>query len=158
MVDHPRLIEGGPDEWLLEMSLADDADHNFAEPTREAFHLTTRAKGLLVDDLEYAHTEEIADETTRALVLTGGAYRPEEKVDSVDVVQRLRQPTGGKHPTDAELERVADYLRNAEIDERAEWITEEFIEESRLESVVSPDELQTKRNRMNSLRGIAKDL
>ncbi|CAI49421.1 uncharacterized protein NP_2660A [Natronomonas pharaonis DSM 2160] len=158
MVDHPRLIEDAPDEWLLGVSLADNAAHNFADPSREEFHLTTRATALLVDDLEYAHTEEVADETARALLLTEGAYRPDEKANPADTIQRLEQPSGGKHPTDAELERVADYLRNAEIDERAEWITEEFIEESRLESVVSPDELQTKRNRMNSLRGIAKDL
>lgn len=158
MIDHPRLAYAESGEPALAATLDPSTEHNFGEPTRETFTLSTRAAGLLVDDLEYDEREEVASVTTRALLLTGGAYVPEEKTDPVDLVKRLRSPNGGKHPTDQEIERVATYLKNAEIEQCACWLAEELVEDSRLSTVMDPDEVPTKRERMNDLRGIAKDL
>lgn len=158
MIDHPRLTHTESDEPALSATLDPSSEHNFAEPARQTFTLSTRAAGLLVDDLEYDEREEVASVTTRALLLTGGAYVPDEKTDSVDLVKRLRSPDGGKHPTDREIERVAAYFKNAEIEQRARWLAEELVADSRLSTVMDPDEVRTKRERMNDLRGIAKDL
>lgn len=158
MIDHPRLTYTEADEPAIAVTLAPTADYNFATASRETFLLSTRASGLVIDDLGYDEREEIAAETTRTLLLTGGAYVPDEKTDPVDLVQRLRSPEGGKHPTNDELERVAEYLKNAELEERVRWLAEELIEESRLSSVMEPTEIRTQRERMNDLRGIAKDL
>jgi hypothetical protein len=157
MLDHPRLTYAD-DEPAIAVTLAPATDHDFAEPSRETFLLSTRAVGLIVDDLEYDEREEIAPETTRTLLLTGGAYVPEEKHDPVDLTKRLRTPDGGKHPTEAEIERVASYLKNSEIEQRARWLAEELVTESRLSRAMGPDDVRTKRERTNDLRGIAKDL
>jgi hypothetical protein len=158
MIDHPRLARTDADEPALAVTLEPSDGYNFSEPYRETYTLSTRAVGLVIDDLEYSEREEIAPETAKTLVLTGGAYLPDEKLDVVDVVQRLRCPDGGKHPTDEEITRVAAYLKDAEIERSARWIAEEIVENSRLADVMSVDEIRTQRERMNGLRGIAKDL
>lgn len=158
MIDHPRLASTDEDEPAITVTLDPDGGPNFNTPERETFTLSTLAAGLVVDDLEYSGDEEVASVTTRALLLTGGAYLPDEKVDPVAVVQRLHSPDGGKHPTDGEIERVADYLRSAEIEQRVRWLMDELVEGSRLAEVMSTDEIRTQRGRMNGLRGIAKDL
>ncbi|MEF8778157.1 MAG: hypothetical protein V5A36_04515 [Natronomonas sp.] len=158
MIDHPRLAYTDEGEAAMAASLDPAADHNFATPSRETFTLSTRAIGLVVDDLEYSEREEISPMTARTLLLTGGAYVPDQKADPVDLVQRLRYPDGGKHPTEGEVERVAAYLENAEIEQRARWLAEELIEETQLASVMAPEDIRTQREQMNDLRGIAKDL
>ena len=158
MIDHPRLAYTDDGVAAMAASLDPTTDHNFATPSRETFTLSTQAIGLVVDDLEYSEREEISSMTARTLLLTGGAYVPEEKTDPVDLVQRLRCPDGGKHPTERETERVAAYLETAEIEQRAHWLAEELIEETQLGSVMTPEEIGTQRERMNDLRGIAKDL
>lgn len=158
MIDHPRLTDTGADEPAIETTLEPSGGPNFAQPSRETFVLSTRAAGLIVDDLEYTEREEIASVTLRTLLLTGGAYRPDEKIDPVDTVQRLVAPDGGKHPTDDEIERVAAYLKDSEIEQRVRWLAEELVTETRLSGVMTPDEIRTQRERMNGLRGIAKDL
>lgn len=158
MTDHPRLASTDEDEPAIAVTLDPDGGPNSNTPKRETFTLSTRAAGLVVDELEYSGDEEVASVTTRVLLLTGGAYLPDEKVDPVDVVQRLRSPDGGKHPTDREVERVAKYLRSAEVEQRVRWLAEELVEGSRLAEVMSAEEIRTQRGRMNGLRGIAKDL
>jgi hypothetical protein len=158
MIDHPRLGRTDADEPALAVTLEPSDGYNFSDPYRETYTLSTRAVGLVVDELDYSEREEIAPETAKTLLLTGGAYLPDEKLDVVDVVQRLRCPGGGKHPTDEELTRVAAYLKNAEIEQSARWIAEELVENSRLADVMSTEEIRTQRERMNGLRGIAKDL
>ncbi|MFQ3284148.1 hypothetical protein [Natronomonas sp.] len=158
MTDHPRLASTDEDEPAIAVTLDPDGGANSNTPKRETFTLSTRAAGLVVDELEYSGDEEVASVTTRVLLLTGGAYLPDEKVDPVDVVQRLRSPDGGKHPTDREVERVAKYLRSAEVEQRVRWLAEELVEGSRLAEVMSAEEIRTQRGRMNGLRGIAKDL
>ena len=158
MIRHPRLTHTDADEWAIALSLEPTTEYNFDKPRRETLTLSTRAIGMIVDDLEYKAREEIAPVTARALVLTESAYLPGEKTDPVDLTQRIRLPDGGKHPTDGEIERVAKYIRDAEIEQDARWIVEELIEESRLSDVMEPDEIRTQRERVNGLRGIAKDL
>ena len=158
MIDHPRLASTDKGEPAIAVTLDPEGGPNFVGPERETFTLSTRAAGLVVDDLGYAGDEEVASVTTKALLLAGGAYRPDGQFDPVDVVQRLRSPDGGKHPTDAEIERVAAYLRGAEIERRVRWLAVELVEGSRLAGVMSPEEVGTQRGRMNGLRGIAKDL
>ena len=158
MIDHPRLTRTDADEWAIELSVASTTEYNFAQPERETFTLSTRAGGLVVDDLEYEEREEIASVTARTVVLTGGLSVPDEKVDPVDIVQRIQHPDGGKHPTTSEVERLAEYLRTMEIEQDARWIVEELVEETRLSNVMNAEEIRTKRERMNDLRGIAKDL
>ena len=157
MIDHPRLARTDEDEPAIAVTLDPDGGPNFTTPERETFTLSTRGAGLVVDDLGYSGDEEVASVTAEALLLTGGAYRPDETVDPVDVVKRLRSPDGGKHPTDAEVERVAEYIKRAEIERRVRWLVEELVEGSRLAGVMSTDEIRTQRGRMNGLRGIAKD-
>ena len=158
MIDHPRLTDTEADEPAIEVTLEPSDAPNFAQPSRETFVLSTRAAGLLVDDLEYAEREEVASVTVRTLFLTGGAYRPDEKTDPVEIVQRLASLDGGKHPTDGEIERVAEYLKESEIEKRVRWLVEELVTETRLSEVMTTDEIRTQRERMNGLRGIAKDL
>lgn len=158
MIDHPRLTRTDAGEWAIELSVASTMEYNFAQPERETFTLSTRAGGLVVDDLEYEEREEIASVTARTVVLTGGLSVPDEKVDPVDIVQRIQHLDGGKHPTTSEIERLAEYLRTMEIEQDARWIVEELVEETRLSNVMSTEEIRTKRERMNDLRGIAKDL
>jgi hypothetical protein len=158
MLDHPRLTETDEGESAITVTLDPPDDRSFAESSRETFLLSTRATGLVVDDLAYGEHEEIADVTARTLFLTGGAYHPDRKTDPVDLVQRLRSPDGGKHPTDIEIERVATHLKNTKIEARARWLAEELVADSRLSTVMTPEEIRTRRERMNDLRGIAKDL
>lgn len=158
MVDHPRLTSTDAGEPAIAATLEPKSEHNFATPSRETFALSTKAAGLIVDELEYDEREEIAPETVETVFLTGGVSVPDEKVDPIDLVKRLHSPSGGKHPTDAEIERVASYLKGAEIEERVQWLAAELVEESRLSTVMDPEEIGTQRERMNDLRGIAKDL
>jgi hypothetical protein len=158
MLDHPRLRSTDADEPALAVTLDPSGGPNFAEPSRETFVLSTRAAALVVDDLGYDEREEVASVTARTLLLAGGAYVPDQKTDPVETVQRLHPLDGGKHPTDAEIDRIATYLKNAEIEQRARWLAEALVEDTRLGEVMSTDEIRTQRERMNGLRGIAKDL
>ncbi|MFO7927904.1 MAG: hypothetical protein ACQET5_08950 [Halobacteriota archaeon] len=158
MIDHPRFTRTDGDEPALEVTTEPSGGYNFSEPTRETYVLSTRAIGLVVDELDYSEREEVAPVTTKILFLTGGAYVPDETLDVVETVQRLRFPDGGKHPTDAEVERVAAHLKRAEIEQGARWIVEKLVENGRLADVMGVDEIRTQRERMNGLRGIAKDL
>lgn len=158
MIDHPRLRSTDADEPALAVTLDPSGGSNFAEPSRETFVLSTRATALVVDDLGYDEREEVASVTARTLLLTGGAYAPERKADPVETVQRLHSLDGGKRPTDAEVDRVAAYLKSAEIERCVRWLAEELVEDTRLAEVMSTDGIRTQRERMNGLRGIAKDL
>lgn len=158
MIDHPRLTYTEDDEPAIAITLDPTGEHNFEQPARKTFVLSTRASGLLVDDLSYSEREEISYPATNVLFLTEGAYLPDEKLDRVDLIQRLRFPDGGKHPTKNEIERVAAYLKTSEIEEGITWLAGEIIEESRLSDVMSVGEIKTQRERINGLRGIAKDL
>jgi len=158
MIDHPRLTSTETDEPAIAVTLDPSGGPNFAQPTRETFVLSTRARGVIVDDLGYDEREEIASVTAKILLLTGGAYVPDEKIDPAETVQRMHSFDGGKHPTDDEIERVAAYLKSSEIEQRVRWLVEELVTGSRLSEAMSTDEIRTQRERMNGLRGIAKDL
>ena len=158
MIDHPRLKNPESDEAAIAVTLDPSSSPGFIEPSRETFPLSTRAIGLIVDELDYSEREEIAPVTVRTLFLTGGVSVPDPDRDPIDLLQRIRFPDGGKHPTDDEIERVAGYLKNAEIEQRIRWLVEELVEDSRLSTVMGPEEVRTQRERMNDLRGIAKDL
>lgn len=158
MVDHPRLANAESGEAAIAVTLDPSSTHNFAEPARETFSLSARAFGLVVDDLEYSEREEIAPVTVRTIFLTGGVSVPDPELEPVDLLERVRFPDGGKHPTDDEIERVAEYLKSAAIEKRVRWLAEELVEDSRLSTVIEPKDVRTQRERMNGLRGIAKDL
>ncbi len=157
MTDHPRLAYTESGKAAIAATLESTVEHNFATSSRETLTLSTRAAGLIVDELAYGEREEIASETVKTVFLTGGASGDAYN-DPIDLVRRLRSPTGGKHPTEGEIDRVAEYLKNAEIEERCRWLAVELVEESRLSEAMEPDEITTQRARMNDLRGIAKDL
>jgi hypothetical protein len=158
MIDHPRLTETEAEETAIAVTLDPTGTHRVGEPSRKTFRLSTRAAGLLVDELEYTDREEVAPVTVRTLLLTGGIYLPDQKVDRADVIQRLRSPDGGKHPTDREIECVATYLKESKIPERLVWLAEELVAETRLSETMTADDVRTRRDRLNDLRGIAKKL
>ncbi len=157
MTDHPRLAYTESGEPAIAATLESTVEHNFSTPSRETLTLSTKAAGLIVDELAYSEREEIASETVETVFLTGGVSG-DENTDPIELVRRLRSPSGGKHPTDAELDRVAEYLKSVEIEERLRWLAVELVEESRLCEAMEPDDITTQRDRMNDLRGIAKDL
>ena len=158
MVDHPRLTYTDGGEAALAATVDPSSEHPFGGPSRETFPLSTRGNGLVVDELGYGEREEIAPVTARTLLLTEAARVTKEADDPVELVRRLRCPSGGKRPTDREIERVAAYLRSAAIEQRAVWLATDIVEDSRLSAVMKPEEVGTQRDRMNGLRGIAKDL
>ena len=158
MVDHPRLTYTDGSEAALDATVESSSEHSVSGPSRKTFPLSTRGNGLVVDELGYDEREEIAPVTARTLLLTEGARVTNETADPVELVPRLRCPGGGKRPMDREIERVAAYLRSAAIEQRAVWLATEIVEDSRLSAVMEPEEVGTQRDRMNGLRGIAKDL
>ncbi|WP_299236116.1 hypothetical protein [Natronomonas sp.] len=157
MIDHPRLSRTDEGEAAVSATFA-PASEGSGAPARKTLVLSARASALLVDELGYDDREEIAPMTVRALLVTEGAAGPDGTTEPVALVQRLRHPDGGKRPTERELERVGAYLRGAEIERRVAWLARELVEDSRLSTVMDPTEVGTQRDRMNGLRGIAKDL
>lgn len=158
MLDHPRLIMNEDEEPRIEVTLEPPADRTFAGSSREPFSLSTRAIGLVVDDLEYGHREEIASVTTTVLFLTEGAYDPDDTRGAEEIIQRLHLPESNKHCTDQEVETVAEYLKASELEAGVRWLAEELAADSPLSDVLSANDIRTNRDRLHSLRGIAKDL
>jgi hypothetical protein len=158
VIDHPRFTEAERGEPAIELTLEPATKHAFGKSTRQTLALSTQGAGLIVDELEYDEREEVAPVTVRVVLLTGAARVSAEDIDSVEVTQRLRVPDGGKHPTDEEIDHVAAFLQSAEIAEHARWLAEEVVAGSRLSTVMDPESIHTRRERMNELRGIAKDL
>jgi hypothetical protein len=157
MIDHPRLSHTDEGQTAVSATFAPTTE-GAAAPARKTLVLSTRASALLVDELGYDDREEIAPMTLRALLVAEGAAGPDGASDPVALAQRLRHPDGGKRPTERELERVGAYLREAEVERRVAWLTRDLVENSRLSTVMNPAEVGTQRDRMNGLRGIAKDL
>lgn len=133
-------------------------DVSVGQSGRQQFALSDRAEGMLVDDLGYDNRDTVPWVTTKALALAGGIYLHESKIGARELSWSITGADGGANAADAELERVADYLRAVEIDDHALETLREFVRESALAGVVAPEALDSKRDRLTDLRGIAKDL
>jgi hypothetical protein len=133
-------------------------DVSVGQSGRQQFALSDRAEGMLVDDLGYGNRDTVPWVTTKALALAGGIYLRESKSDARELSWAITGADGGANAADAELERVADYLRAVEIDDHAVETLREFVRESALAGVVAPEAIDSKRDRLTDLRGIAKEL
>ncbi|MUV86407.1 hypothetical protein GJ631_07440 [Natronomonas sp. CBA1123] len=133
-------------------------DVSVGQSGRRQFALSDRAVTMLVDDLGYGNRDVVPWVTTKTLALGGGAYLYDEKTDARELAWSITGADGGKRASEAELQRLAEYLTSVEIDQHAVETVEEHVRESPLSRVMSPDDLRSKRQRMNGLRGIAKDL
>jgi hypothetical protein len=149
MATPPYLVfEGG--EWRLDVSVGQDGRRRFA--------LSDRAEALLVDELGYESHDIVPWMTAKTLALAGGLFLRDEKTDTRELAWSMTGADGGTQASTEELARVATYLRSVEIDQHAADTVREHVRETRLSDLVSPDDVRSKRERMNGLRGIAKDL
>ena len=149
MAISPHLVREG-DELKLDVSVGQSG--------RQQFALSDRATTLLVDDLGYGNRDVVPWLTTKTLALAGGLYLREEKIDVRDLAWSLTGADGGADASEAEVRRLAEYLESVEIDQHAVETVKEHVGETRLSEFVAPDDVRSKRERMNGLRGIAKDL
>lgn len=149
MAISPHLIYE-ENEWQIDISIGQEG--------RQQFALSDKAEALLVDDLEYGNRDIVPWLTTKTLALAGGAYLRDEKTDARDLAWSITGADGGREATDEEVEAVADYLKSVEIDQHAVETVKEHVRKTRLSAVMSADDIKSKRERMNGLRGIAKDL
>lgn len=137
-------------EWRIDISKGREG--------RDQFALSDKAEALLVDDLEYGNRDIIPWLTTKTLALAGGAYLRDEKTDARDLAWSITGADGGREATADEVEAVAEYLKSVEIDQHAVETVKEHVRTTRLSKAMSADDIESKRDRMNGLRGIAKDL
>jgi hypothetical protein len=137
-------------EWKIDISKGREG--------RDQFALSDKAEALLVDDLDYGNRDIVPWLTTKTLALAGGAYLRDEKTDARDLAWSITGADGGREATDEEVEAVAEYLESVEIDQHAVETVTEHVRTTRLSEVMSADDIKSKRERMNGLRGIAKDL
>ena len=149
MARPPHLV-ADRDELKLDVAVGQDG--------RQQFALSDRATALLVDDLGYGNRDVVPWLTTRTLALAGGAYLREEKTDARDLAWSITGADGGADADETEVELLADYLRSVDVDQHAVETVREHVRESRLSAFLDPDEVTGKRDRVNGLRGIAKDL
>ena len=149
MATAPFLVDDDG-EWRLDVSLGAGG--------RARFPLSDRAEALLVDDLGYGNRDVLPWVTTRALVLSGGVAPDDGRTDARDLSWAVTGADGGRRATDEELERVADYLRRVEIDDRSLETARELVRTTRLSAFVSTDELTGRTDRTTGLRDIARDL
>lgn len=145
----PFLVREG-DELKLDVAVG--------QTGRRQFALSDRATALLVDDLEYGNRDVVPWLTTMTLALGGGIYDRQEKTDNRDLAWSITGADGGAEATDDEVELLAEYLRDVEIDAHTVETVEEHVRETSLSQFLSPEAVRSKRDRMNGLRGIAKDL
>ncbi len=125
---------------------------------RERLALSDRATALLVDDLDYGNRDVVPWVTARTLALTGGAARRSEPTDAKTLGCAVAGADGGREATDAELEAVADYLRDVEVADDAVETLREHVRSTRLSTVLSPAAVRSDRERTQGLRDIANDL
>lgn len=149
MATPPHLVADG-DELKLDVSLGRDG--------RQQFALSDCATALLVDDLGYGNRDVVPWLTTKTLALAGGAYRREEKTDARDLAWSITGAGGGAEADDAEVELLADYLRSVDVDEHAVETVREHVRETALSGILDPEAVSGKRDRVNGLRRIARDL
>lgn len=149
MATPPYLVANG-DEIELDVSVGRDG--------RQQFALSDRATALLVDDLGYGNRDVVPWLTTKTLALAGGAYRRDEKTDARDLAWSITGADGGADADEAEVELLAEYLRSVDVDQHAVETVREHVRETRLSGFLDPAEVTGKRDRLNGLRGIAKDL
>ncbi|QLD87867.1 hypothetical protein HWV07_01965 [Natronomonas salina] len=149
MAISPHLVREG-DELKLDVSVGQSG--------RQQFALSDRATTLLVDNLGYGNRDVVPWLTTKTLALAGGLYLREEKTDVRDLAWSLTGADGGADASEAEVRHLAEYLESVEIDQHAVETVKEHVRETRLSEFVDPDDVRSKRERMNGLRGIAKDL
>lgn len=149
MATAPYLVRED-DELLLSVSV-DRAG-------RRRFALSDRATSLLVDDLGYEDHDLVPWLTTRTLALAGGVYSRNEKTDARELAWSLTGADDGADASDAEVARLADYLRSVEIDRHAVETVREHVRSTRLSTSLDPEEVRSKRERTRGLRDIARDL
>lgn len=149
MATAPYLVRDG-DELVLDVAVG--------RTGRRQFALSDRATSLLVDDLGYGDRDVVPWLTTRTLALAGGLYSRREKTDARDLAWSLSGADGGAHAADAEVERLAEYLRSVEVDHHAVETVREHVRETRLSAFLDPEEVRSKRDRTTGLRDIARDL
>lgn len=149
MATAPFLVREG-DELLVDVAVGPGGRRQFA--------LSDRARSLLVDDLGYGDHDVVPWLTTRTLALTGGIYSRREKTDARDLAWSLSGADGGARATEAELERLAGYLRSVEVDQHAVETVREHVRETRLSAYLEPGDVRSKRDRTTGLRDIARDL
>ena len=143
--------------------LAEEAGELFLDVSagqagRKQFALSERAMALLVDDLEYGNRDVVPWVTTRTLVMTGGAYLRDKKANPRRTSWSITGADGGREATEAELQRVGEYLDGLEVDDHAVETVREHVRSTELSEVVSPDAVRSKRERNQGLRDIAKDI
>jgi hypothetical protein len=145
----PHLVDAGEEPKL---------DVAVGRGGRQQFALSDRAEAMLVDDLGYGNRDVVPWVTTKTLALAGGAYLRGEKTTDQEFGWTITGADGGRDATGEELERLADYLRCIEIDTRAVETIREHVRATRLSEFLSPDEVDSKRERVTGLRSIARDL
>jgi hypothetical protein len=144
----PEAATGGDDSLRLEVAVGDG---------RRRFLLSDRAESMLVDDLGYEPPDVVPFATAKALVLAGGAELPDGN-DERGAAWSLGGADGGRDGSDADLERLAEYLRTVEVPERSLAAVREHVRATRLSSFLDPESISDRSERVNRLRDIATDL
>lgn len=144
----PAAATGGDDSLRLEVAVGGG---------RRRFQLSDRAESMLVDDLGYEPPDVVPFVTAKALVLAGGAELSDSN-DPRETAWALGGADGGRDGSDADLERLADYLRAVEVPERSLPAVREHVRATRLSSFLDPESVSDRSERVNRLRDIATDL
>jgi hypothetical protein len=127
--------------------------------SRQRLELSDRVVSLLVDDLSYEPPDVVPFVLAKAFVLAGGATLPERGSDDErDLAWRLGGADGGRDPSTADLERLADYLESVEVPDRSLEPIRELVRSTRLADFCDPDDISDRSERVNRLRDIARDL
>ncbi|MFP4626735.1 MAG: hypothetical protein ACLFNI_09120, partial [Natronomonas sp.] len=101
MATAPFLVFEG-EEYLLDVSI---------RRGRSRLTLSDRGESLLVDELGYGNRDIVPWTTAKVLVLTGGAYERDSRVDSLCLATSLSGADGGANADRDELQAVGEYLR-----------------------------------------------
>ncbi len=125
---------------------------------RERLALSDRATGLLVDDLGYGNRDIVPWLTAKTLVLAGGATRRDGTGDARELAWAIAGADGGRAVTDAELERLGEYLASVDVDHPAVETAREHVNSTRLAEIIDPSAVTGTRERTQDLRDLAKDL
>jgi hypothetical protein len=123
---------------------------------RRRFELSDRVVAILVDDLGYEPPDVVPFVMARAFVLAGGATLPGS--DERETAWDLRGADGGRRASNADLERLADYLAAVAVPERSLEALRELVRSTRLSAFCDPEDLRDRSGRVNRLRDIATDL
>ncbi|MFW5958596.1 MAG: hypothetical protein ACOCQ3_01195 [Natronomonas sp.] len=148
MATAPFLVFEG-EEYLLDVSI---------RRGRSRLTLSDRGESLLVDELGYGNRDIVPWTTAKVLVLTGGAYERDLRVDSLGLATSLSGADGGANADRDELQAVGEYLRTIDVDERTVEAVREHVASTSLDTVLDSSEITSDRRHKQDLRDIATDL